>query len=168
MFFINDTLEKRQEYIRSFAERGEFVVAVLLAATDFEWTVRRAIIALGSSPTAAIKDYGGALYRRHGLSDYKEAWRIEVKPKHHVNLADLVPTWQFFSESAYKLRHTLVHGTHGSVSEKYAKPRIEAILNASKAIIEFASAKNVDLYSRIKVRQRPKVKHQYLPHLAGE
>ena len=56
MFLINDTMEERHQTIRSFLS-SDPMIAVILAAADFEWTVRRAILALGTLPTKEIRKH---------------------------------------------------------------------------------------------------------------
>lgn len=51
MFHVNDSISERQAQIRSLAPR----VGIFLAAADFEWTLRRAILALGQCPTTSIR-----------------------------------------------------------------------------------------------------------------
>jgi hypothetical protein len=47
MFLVKDNINYRQTKIRSFLS-NEPAIAVILAAADFEWSVRRAIRALGT------------------------------------------------------------------------------------------------------------------------
>lgn len=143
MFLVDDTLPKRHSKIRSY----EPFVGVILAAVDFEWTVRRAILALGKSPTKQIRE--SVLNNCSGLEKYKNAWKMEVKPFTGKTLTEVVPEWQFFKEQAYPLRHRLVHGVSGSVTKAYAESRIESILNASKAICEFSESLNEPIYGRM-------------------
>jgi len=88
MFFVQDTLIQRHRKIRSFL-KTESVIAVLLGAADFEWTVRRAIIALGHSPNVDIREH--TLLGCHGLDAYKAAWKEEVQPAHETSLSAVVP-----------------------------------------------------------------------------
>ena len=150
MFLVDDTLSQRQSRIRSY----EPFVGVILAAVDFEWTVRRAILALGKSPTKQIHDT--VLIHCSGLDKYKEAWRLEVKPFTGKGLPEVIADWQFFKEKAFSLRHRLVHGVSGSVTKQYAEERIESILRASKSIAEFAESFNEPIYGRVIRRLKPR------------
>ena len=154
-FLVDDKQPDRHAKIKSFLANRENVIAVLLAAADFEWTVRRAILALGASPNADIRS--GVLKHCSGLDKYKEAWTKEVKRNRAKGLADVVPNWGPFKE-AFKLRHTLVHGVSGTTGKHYAEARINLILAASAAVSAFALEQGVDLYSRLPVRQRPRKK----------
>jgi hypothetical protein len=152
MFLVSDTPKARHEKIRSFLER-EPVIAVLLAAVDFEWTVRRAILALGNNPTKFIRE--NVINRTSGLDDYKESWREEVKPRFGVGLAGVIPAWEFFKTQAYPLRNRLVHGVSGTVGTPYATKRVEAILRASAALVTFAECHSEPIYGRHIRRTKP-------------
>ncbi len=55
MFLVRDRIEARHEKIRTFMGSDDAAIAVLLAAADFERTVRRAILALGNTPTKQLR-----------------------------------------------------------------------------------------------------------------
>jgi len=154
-FLVDDTQPDRHDRIRLFLANRENVIAVLLAAADFEWTVRRAILALGTSPNADIRSK--VLSRCSGLEKYKEAWTREVKQQRGKCLKEVVSNWDEFKE-AYKLRHTLVHGVAGTTGRDYAEVRINRILAASAAVCAYSLDQGIDLYSRLPVRQRPRKK----------
>ncbi|MEZ5617724.1 MAG: hypothetical protein R3E40_05540 [Rhodocyclaceae bacterium] len=153
-FLVDDKQPERHAKIKSFLANSENAIAVLLAA-DFEWTVRRAILALGTSPNADI--CSKVLSRCSGLEKYKEAWTQEVKQQRGKCLKEVVPNWDEFKE-AYKLRHTLVHGVTGTTGKNYAEVRISRILAASAAVCAYSLDQGVDLYSRLPIRQRKKTK----------
>lgn len=153
MFWIDDTLEERQEKIRSYLNQ-EPVISVLLAVAGFEWTVRRAILALGTNPAKIIRKE--TLEHCHGTDGYKKAWKKEVKPLVGLGLPDIIKQkqWDFFSTKAYPLRHRLIHGVSGTTGLEYAKIRVDSILNASRAVAEFASSKGKPVYGKKIVRRK--------------
>jgi len=153
MFFVNDTQTQRHKKIRSFL-KTEPMIAVLLSAADFEWTVRRAILALGKSPNVDIRE--STLRKCSGLFAYEKAWKKEVQPGQLVDLSTVISDWEYFKERAFPLRHKIIHGDLGTVSVDYATERVEAILNASRALVQFAISRDCDLYKRLKVRRRKK------------
>jgi hypothetical protein len=156
MFLVNDTIEQRQSKIRSFAHRNEPVIAILLAAADFEWTVRRAILALGKSPTKVIR-HRFQQEKKGGLAAWKEYWKEEVKPRFGTDLASVVPDWEQLYTKSFPLRHKLIHGAQGIVGSNYAERTVETILAASWAVAKFAKDKGEPIYGhsirRIKPRQ---------------
>ena len=154
MFLATDKLEHRHKKIRSFLP-NEPVIAILLAAVDFEWTIRRAVIALGTSSNRTIRDT--VLKRCSGPKEYKEAWKREVKPRLQKGLSDVVPYWQFVNDEAFLLRHQVVHGLKGLPSSKKTTERVEAFLAGSLAISDFAKIHGVDLFERrLPVRRKPR------------
>jgi hypothetical protein len=150
MFLINDKQTKRHEKIRSYL-RKEPVIAVILAAADLEWTARRAILALGSSPTKAINERFKK-ERSGGPKAWQKYWKEEVKPRFHTDLAALTPTWQAVVEQAYPLRNKLVHGAEGRVTGPYASSAVDALLTASKSVSEYAEKHGEPVYGR-KIRR---------------
>ncbi len=154
MFLASEMPESRHQKIRCFLPK-EPVIAILLAAVDFEWTVRRAVIALGKNTNRHIRDT--VLNRCHGADDYKRAWSTEVKARLSVGLPEVVPDWRFLKEEAYLMRHRVVHGVYARPSPKKAAERVEAFLVASKAIHEFAVCHKAQIFgTRLKVRRKPR------------
>lgn len=168
MFRISDLPWQRRERILGFLHEGEPVVAVLLASLDFERTVRRAIIALGTSPTKVIavrlgrEDDGRGTTANleprkpysSNLEGYKEAWKEEVKPRVGKSLChDVIKKWSVLRD-AFQLRHALIHGDRGSTSVTYSTPRIEIILDATLQVHDFAKLKRCNLCTKIKARYK--------------
>lgn len=154
MFLVADTLDSRQKKIRSFLPR-EPVIAVLLAAADFEWTVRRAVIALGSSSNRHIREK--VLNKCSGADRYKKAWTSEVKKRLSKGLDEVVPAWETLITDAYPMRHRVVHGIHGAPDAKKAADATETFLAASMAIHEFALINGEQIFGkRLTVRRKPR------------
>ena len=154
-FLVSDTQAERHARIRTFLNEGEWFIAALLSAAEFEWTLRRCILALGQSPTVVIRQ--SILARCTGLDKYKDAWKVEVKPIRGHGLPEVIPNWQDFTK-AFQLRHSLIHGVRGTAEFSYAAVRVERILSASEAVCNYASTHDVNLYQRLSVRRRPQVK----------
>lgn len=154
-FMVGDSQQARHARIRGFLSAGEPVIAVILAAADFEWTVRRGILALGQSPNADIRS--GVLASCSGLDRYKDAWKTEVKPRFGKGLPDIVAGWDGFKK-AFELRHRLVHGVAGTTGLDYATERVGTVLQASADVAAFGAANAIDLFSRLPVRKRKTAK----------
>ena len=154
MFLVSDKQTDRHEKIRSFLAT-EPAIAVLLAAIDFEWTVRRAILALGTSPT---KDIRVSMENASGPKRYKEVWNEEVKPQLGETLVEAVPDWFGLTE-AFQYRHRLVHGIQGTIPAEKAIDSVEAFLGASTALEGMAVKHDGTLYRRI-VRYKQKGSQQ--------
>jgi len=149
-FNLTDSYEQRQKVILEMLDTGLPGVAVISAASDLEWTLRRAIVALGMSPN---RDIHKKIEKTSGLRIYAKHWNAEVGARFNQSLELLIADWDNFVDKTYKLRHKLVHGAISKTTTEYATPRVEEILRATKAIIDFAKQNGIDLYSRLPVRR---------------
>lgn len=154
MFLTSDTFAERQQRIRSF-DNNDVFIGVLLATMDFEWTLRRAIIALGYQKNSTIRDQ--ILANCSGIDRYKEAWKQQVKPRQGATLPSIIPNWEFLKNQAFPLRHRLVHGIKTTTGVQYARDRRDCLLDASEAVVDFSATKGVDLYARLPVRRKDMV-----------
>lgn len=152
MFWVRDKQDARHERIRRLVTRDDAGIAVLVAAADFEWTIRRGILALGRSSTRRTKEQ---MQGAHGLDRYKEVWSSEVAVRDDERLPRLIKDWKYFRTEAFPLRNRLVHGITGTVGVAYARDRVESVLGASIAITQFARDRGYDLYARLSVRRDP-------------
>jgi len=144
MFQVREKREDREKRIHSFLEQ-DAAIAVLLAAIHFEWSVKRAILKLSSTPTVELRK---ALVNVFRLDSYKEAWR------QHVNaprLTSVITNWQDV-KIAFKLRNQIVHGT-GGCSARYAAPRVRALIAAARDVGDYTRSQGHDLYSRLAARK---------------
>lgn len=150
MFLVKDSSQSREKRIQEFMGEDPSL-STLLAVIHFEWTVRRAIIALGTSPNVDIR---AKLRSCHGHKAYKEIWQEEVHPKHGQRLTEVVDNWDGLYK-AFKLRHRLVHGV-AACGADYAKDRTSWAIRACQNIRKFCLEHDVDLDARLPVRQRPR------------
>lgn len=157
MFFVSDSQAQRHDRIRSFLTDDSATIAVILAAIDFEWSVRRAILALGSSPTKHIREVVFTGFHG-GYANYADAWKQEVAVWLKKSLAQAIPHWSRLSnkkDGAIRLRGQIVHGAQVSVSADFARPRVEDWLTASTLLEALANEHKTSLYKRI-VRRTPR------------
>lgn len=150
-FNLSDTFDYRRDAILGMLDSGLPGIAVISVASDLEWTLRRAIVALGKSPNTDIHK---KLERTSGLRKYATQWDAEVTARFNQPLETLIVDWDNFVDKTYKLRHRLVHGAISKTTRDYAAPRVAEILNATKAIVDFSSRNGVDLYSRLPFRRK--------------
>lgn len=150
MFLVSDGSSAREDRIKQIAD-DDPPLAALLAVIHFEWTVRRAIIALGTSPNKEIRRL---LERCHGHRAYKKLWEAEVDPKVHKRLPDVVGNWDDLLQS-FKLRHRLVHGV-SSCDPEYANKRVVWAIAASTNVRNFCAEHSVNLDERLPIRRRKK------------
>ena len=151
MFLVSDTFECRQARIRAMLNKQDAAIAVLVAAADFERTVRRAIVALGTQPTAAIRK---RLSDRdcHGLDGYKAVWSEEVRSVdvERSYLPQVVPRWQFSGNKHSPSATVWCMGSKGTTGVRYAQTPV----NASGAAVEFARKRDIDIYQRLRIRRK--------------
>lgn len=148
MFLVKDTSESREARIQTILIEDP-PLAALLSVIHFEWTVRRAIIALGASPNVEVRK---RLERCHGDDKYKDLWRDEVFPKRHKRLTEVVTNWEGL-RSSFRLRHKLVHGVQ-TCSEDHAAERALWAIAAAVEVRSFALNHGIDLDARLPVRRR--------------
>ena len=147
MFTYRETIQKRREKIESFLTKEHSGIAVILAAANFEWTLRRAILALGKKPTAILRK---EIEKTSNLDSYKDLWAEKVI-KGVQGLPAIIPGWAELRTS-YKLRHELVHGNKGTTGLEYAWARVDAFLEASKALNDYVISKGAPIYG-IRIRR---------------
>jgi hypothetical protein len=149
-FKVEDRFDHREKTIQAILEGGLVGLAVISAAADLEWTLRRAIIALGISPN---KDLRAKLEKTSGLRKYANLWSKEVVPRQGRTLESLIAQWDSFVDVTYQLRHKLVHGAISNTSRDFAKPRVDEILLTTKRVVDFSETCGVDLYKRLPIRR---------------
>ena len=104
MFFVSDTEAHKRRRIVEFGRR-EPMIAVLLAAANFEWTVGRCILFFGNSPNIRIRK---GLENTYGLKRYADLWGAEIcqYDSSAPPLNEVVQNWVQFRE-AFQMRHRL-------------------------------------------------------------
>jgi len=153
MFLVSDTSLSRESRIQSLLI-DEPPLAAILAVIHFEWTIRRAIIALGTSPNVNVRT---KLEACHGHTKYKQLWREEVYPQINKRLPEVIREWEGLQKS-FKLRHKLVHGVKSCGKSEFTDERVRWALDAAKDVREFCHFYQVDLDSRLPIRRQLKEK----------
>ena len=150
MFLVKDPAIAREYKIRELGTQ-EPAWAVILSVIHFEWTIRRAIIAMGTSPNVEIR---AKLKSCHGCDKYKDLWKEEVFPNMELRLPEIVTNWDGLRR-AFRLRHRLVHGV-GSCGLEYAQERMIWAINATVDVRKLCEARGINLDSRLPVRKKLK------------
>lgn len=158
MFFVSDTQQDRHKMIRAFLSPETAAIAVLLAAVDFEWSIRRAVLALGGSTTKHIQQ--SVLGRKDvsGPKGYKDAWNAEVVSYLTIGIDQAIPHWGRLIDpdrGSFRLRNQIAHGIRGSVSLELATAKVDDFLLASQCLAKLAETQNTSLFRRI-VRRKPR------------
>ena len=152
MFTYRETNHKRREKIESFLTKEYSAVAVIMATANFEWTLRRAILALGKKATLDLRS---EIKRTSGLNAYKKLWLNSVISGIDKSLSGIIPNWSQLNK-AYDLRHELVHGNKGTTGLGYAKKQTEAFLTASETLNDYVISKGAAIYGKKFRRVKPR------------
>ena len=148
MFLVQDSSPAREQRIQKLLAEDPSLSA-LLSVIHFEWTIRRSIIALGTSPNVEIRAKPDGC---HGCKAYKNLWKEEVFPNVSQRLPDVINNWDGLLK-AFRLRHRLVHGI-SSCGLTYATERVDWAIDAYQNIRELCIAHKVDLDACLPVRKR--------------
>lgn len=138
MFFVDDNQESRHLFIRNHLSKETASIAMILASIDFEWTLRRAILSLGRSPTKEIREKLKRL--NGGYEKYKTLWNGEVYPRIGLGLDKVVRNWSKLhgKGSASEARGAIVHGASVPVSVERATIHVQNWLAGSRMIESLA------------------------------
>ena len=136
--------------------------AVILAASYFEWCIRRCILALGASSVTELRKKLND--RQMDVEGLKDLWKSEVCTQHKnipslPNIFDLqrpkprfdnTPlTWQSI-DRARRLRNDLVHGAKCDPLEKHGRKHVELLIAASNVLIDLAEKRKHPIFGIIR------------------
>ena len=153
----------------------------LIACADFEWTVRRVILAIGNSTTKEIREHEFVtLDSDHklryvcGLQKYKAIWKKEVAPLYECGDFDTFlnknvkantiqgykkerrgNTWEILN-TVFSLRNRLVHGVRSHVDDEISAFAFHFIVKCSDLLTEYAEKNGVPIYGKKLVRIKPR------------
>ena len=127
-------------------------VSLLVAATYFEWTTCRAILALSRRPNKEIR---ADLAKVYGLDRYKDFFWTELghlpKPR---RLSEFVQNWKSVTD-AFDARNRLVHG-RDRYTRNMALPKVDALLAAADDVRKYCATQGADINRRLPTRRRTK------------
>ena len=158
MFDLKDKRGKRRRIILGTAQI-DAQYGVVLAAMDFEWTCRRAILALSHKLTVMI--YEKFIEDYSSLKGLEKAWNSEVVPvvKDACSLPDLLVSkkvqWECVKD-AMKCRNAVVHGTESRVSDKECRWAVWVLENACDVIAAFVEGQGGSIFKPINRRRSRK------------
>lgn len=127
----------------------------LLSAVNLEWTLRRAILALGRDPTKEIRN---AFKRDHGIDGYKDMWKRQVShPFGRIGLFELVEKQsqkQGFSwndlRRGFDVRNILVHGRSCTQGADYLRRYTDIFVKTAEIIISFVESNGKSVFKTIR------------------
>lgn len=145
--------ESRSKRIRDFFKEQP-ALAYLMAAFDFEWTVRRAIVLMSKCPISVIKARLNDK-RYSGWNAYQDAWTCCVQKTRDDGTptlgriifggdlsTDISKDERDTIQAAMDFRNRLVHGIAGSIPADKADEAFYLLLNASRRITTYVNEHN--------------------------
>ena len=157
MFSYSVPIDDRLAKLQRLVSEGDHCIALVVAAADFERTMRRAIVCLSLEPTA---DIGERIEKKYNsIGKYHQAWTRFVEPARNLPLSDALPEFDNVRD-AFRARNKLVHGQQGGAKVAYVMPRLDVISRGTTKLTALSLAHGVDLTQRIIVRQRPRNRQQ--------
>ena len=155
-----DTPERRRKKIEAVFNVSP-MAGFLLGAINFEWTARRAILALGLDST---KDIRAAFEQAHGYDQYKDLWKHHVckdGKNGHPRLPKLIrdcseedgkgtPLDWTDVRKAFKVRHTIAHGRACTAGADFLRRQMDVFLRAAEILVAFVRENGGDVYATIR------------------
>jgi hypothetical protein len=181
MFYVNQLQNQRHDFIEAFLNKDETCpIAIILAAVDFEWTLRRVILACGNAKSKdilnrlmykSLNQYKKAYFdlhkenisedeeKRHenkiwspsGLDAYKKMWKQEINGE---RLGSVLKNYESLI-SAYDVRNRIAHGISVPIKREYASEVTKIFLVESKNLAEKSKKNGGNIFSKID-RRKPR------------
>ena len=155
MFEISYGSKNRVQRICEIS-KSEPTLALILAAVHFEWTVKRCILKMGSSPTVGLRAKLESTFQLKGKNkdDLKTVWNDEIGGQYQRSkLGQVVGSLNDISNKALQVRGKLIHG-NGTTSKSKTLEAISIFLKSSDKIYDFAQDHGADLDKRLKTRRK--------------
>lgn len=166
--------EMRRKRIETVAEQ-EPCLGFLAAVFDFEWMLRRAILALCDFPSPFIRKQ---MNRIHGTDGLKNSWDMfvcsgNIKRNKSLDIVlrdgteNVSVDWGDVC-TAFKARHPIVHGDNGFIRDDDAKKHMQALLDASNIIEAHLRKFGKTAFDRIEHQRWPDGKTRKLNKLNAQ
>lgn len=155
MFRVHDGRKKRKSMVAKYAAKDPFV-GVLIAAADFEWTCRRAILAMGQGSTMGIR-YELFDQQAFGIK-LSKGWERQVKQKSKgvSKFEDIFSVWAKENclsyviwadiEFAMMWRNKLIHGIANDISDVEGAKCVNILECACDILVRYVAEFDVDIY----------------------
>lgn len=158
MFRVHDGRKKRKSMVAKYAAKDPFV-GVLIAAADFEWTCRRAILAMGQGSTMGIR-YELFDQQAFGIK-LSKGWERQVKQKSKgvSKFEDIFSVWAKENclsyviwpdiEFAMMWRNKLIHGIANDISDVEGARCVNILECACDILVQYVADFGVDIYKYV-------------------
>jgi len=144
----------------------DLAAGIILAATYFEWCVRRSILALGCSSVRDLScQLSGPALNFDGLVELwneEVAWRfgndftlpmVFDHRKNKPKFGNLPLTWQSI-QKARKQRHSIVHGDRCSPLEIHGRKYMDIFIVASAVLSNIVEENGYSIFNIIRRKKR--------------
>lgn len=149
-FLVRDGLVNRHNMIRKIY-RDNVALGIHLAHNNYEWTLHRAIVALGRK--MQVKPRLLQVGKGLSLKQYTKIWDgLFVKTTESLSvmpLMKIVKEWESFSKKGFILRHVVAKSHNGDVAVDYREENLEILLSATEDVYTYLQSLGVDLYARM-------------------
>ena len=159
MFSVGFGIANREGRIIEIGD-ADSTTAVVLSAVHFEWMIKRSILKLGCSPTAALRKELESIYKLaiggSNQNDYRSIWKKEVACRfRNAQLGKVLGNLHTLQNSTMKVRGRVIHG-NGTVSNEVADKAIKEFMSAANKLTEFALKHGENLDEKLKTRIIPR------------
>lgn len=165
MFYVRDSYQGRRAKILQFRNEQDICIAIILAAADFEWTIRRIILSLSLVPNKIVREDESFLGNCSGSGRYLYVWN-QLLPRNsklinpynskNLRLESVIKDWNEFKGVFKDYRHGIVHGFKANLKYDEGCIALNIILKATDDIYEFSKANGYDVYTKVKVTRNKK------------
>lgn len=158
MFRVHDGRKKRKSMVAKYAAKDPFV-GVLIAAADFEWTCRRAILAMGKGSTVGIRQ---ELFKRREFGlELNRGWEQQVRQKSKgvSKFNDIFSVWAKSHCDVYVIwpdieyammwRNKLIHGIANDIGDAEGAKCVNILECASDILVRYLAEFDIDIYKYV-------------------
>ncbi len=158
-FLVRDGLVNRHNLIRK-VYRNNVAMGIQIAHANYEWTMQRAIVALGRK--MQVKPRLLQLDKGLSLNQYTRIWDglfVKSEGKQSIMpLMKIIKDWENFSKKGFILRHVVAKTHKGEVAIGYREENLEILLSATEDVYKYLKSLGVDLYARMQPQRTKKSK----------
>lgn len=175
MFTVSYGSENRETEIKGYLQK-DYTIAVILAAAHFEWTIKRAILALGESPTKSLRatlngvfqfktikkgNLNEQTYDEKRKKTYFHWWETELKWRKndkrkqtlYCSLGTAVGSVTN-TQDAMTVRNSIIHGADNGGGLKKCNAAVQNLIKASMNIRKYVTKNNESVDVRLKARKK--------------
>jgi len=159
IFLVRDGLVNRHNMIRTIY-RDNVALGIQIAHANYEWTMHRAILALGRR--FQVKPRLLQVEKGLSLKQYTRIWDgLFVKPDDKLSLRikplmDIIKDWENFSKKGFILRHVVAKTHKDEVAAGYREENLEILLSATEDLYKYLKSMGIDLFARMRPQSNKK------------